>query len=67
MKTVYNTQRIEFMPYDYGNKVAEEFFESLFSKYQTDLETSMRKSIFIFNSVQLLYYKCLSQDKFQIR
>ena len=55
------------MPYDYGNKVAEEFFESLFSKYQTDLETSMRKSIFIFNSVQLLYYKCLSQDKFQTR
>ena len=53
------------MSYDYGNEVVDEFFESLLSKYQIEMETSMRKSDFIFKSVQLLYYKCLSKDKFQ--
>ena len=31
--------------------------ESLLSRYQIGLETSMRESDFIFDSVQLLYYK----------
>ena len=33
-------------------------FESLRSKYQDNLETSMNGSGFIFDSVQLMYYKC---------
>ena len=48
---------IEFMPYDNANEVVDEFFESLLSRYQSALETSMRGSDFIFDSVQLLYYK----------
>ena len=32
--------------------------DSLLSRYQAGLETSMKGSDFIFNSVQLLYYKC---------
>ena len=39
-------------------KVVDEFFESLRSRYQGNLETSMRGSDFIFDSVQLMYYKC---------
>ena len=35
-----------------------ELFESLRSKYQDDLETSMRRIDFIFDSAQLMYYKC---------
>ena len=31
---------------------------SLRSRYQDDLEKSMRESEFIFDSVQLMYYKC---------
>ena len=48
---------IEFMLYDNANEVVDEFFESLLSRYQSALETSMRGSDFIFDSVQLLYYK----------
>ena len=33
-------------------------FESLRSRYQGNLETSMTGSDFIFDSVQLMYYKC---------
>ena len=33
-----------------------EFFESLQSIYQGNLETSMEGSEFIFDSVQLMYY-----------
>ena len=48
---------IEFMLDDNANEVVDEFFESLLSRYQSALETSMRGSDFIFDSVQLLYYK----------
>ena len=62
-----NSYNIEFMPYDNAIKVVSDLFESLFLKYQIRLETSMRGSGFIFDSVQLLYYKChKSQDKFQM-
>ena len=47
----------EFMSYDNANEVVKELFESLLSRYQIDLETSIRGSDFIFNLVQLLY-KC---------
>ena len=49
---------IEFMSYDNVNEVVNELFESLISRYQIGLETSMRGSDFIFDSVQRLYYKC---------
>ena len=47
----------EFMSYDNANEVANKLFESFLSRYQIDLETSIRGSDFIFNSVQLLH-KC---------
>ena len=57
---VINSKRnnTEFMPYDNANEVVSELFESLFSRYQIGSETSMRGSDFIFDSVQLLSYKC---------
>ena len=50
---------IEFMSYDDTNEVVNELIESFFSRYQKGLETSMGGIHFIFESVQLLYYKCL--------
>ena len=46
------------MSYDNANEVVNDLFESLLSRYQTGLETSMRENDFIFDSVQFLYYKC---------
>ena len=40
------------------NYVIEKLFKSLRSKYQDGLETSMKGSDFIFDSIQLMYYKC---------
>ena len=40
------------------NKVVNELFELLCSKYQDNLETSIRGSEFIFDLVQLMHYKC---------
>ena len=39
-----------------ANEVVNELFDSLSSRYQNNLETSMRGNDFIFESVQ--YYKC---------
>ena len=39
-------------------KLSKKFFQSLLSSYQIGLETSMRGSDFIFDCVNLLYYKC---------
>ena len=36
----------------------KKLFKSLRSKYQDGLETSIKESDFIFDSVQLMYYKC---------
>ena len=47
----------EFMTYDKANDVVDELFEFLLLRYQISLETSMRGSNFIFDSVQL-YYQC---------
>ena len=52
------SDNIEFMVYDIANRVANELFESLLSRDQIGLETSMGGRDFIFDSVQLLYYKC---------
>ena len=43
-----------------GNKIdeiIEEFFESLLQRYQKRLEESIRGSEFVFDSVDLPYYK----------
>ena len=40
------------------NDVIEKLFKSLRSKHQDGLETSMKGSDFIFDSFQLMYYKC---------
>ena len=51
-------ENTKFTFYNDVNKVVDEFFESLCSAYQENLETSMRWSDFIFDSLKLLYYKC---------
>ena len=48
----------ESMQNDNANEVENELFELLISRCEISLEISMRGSDFIFNSVQLLYYKC---------
>ena len=52
------SNNIEFMLYDNADEVVNSLFESLLFRYQVDLETSMRVSDFIFDSVQILYYRC---------
>ena len=52
------SNNIKFTLYRDVNEVINELFESLHSSYQGNLETSMRGSGFIFESVQLMYYKC---------
>ena len=49
---------IKFASYNDANQVIDELFESLRSRYPGNLETSMRGSDYIFDSVQLMYYKC---------
>ena len=53
-----NSDNIEVTTYDKSNEVIEETFELLLSSYQVRLETTMKGSIFIFDIVNLLYYKC---------
>ena len=52
-----NSDNIQFTSYSEVNEVVNELFKSLPSKYQENLETSMKGSNFIFDSVQLIYYK----------
>ena len=53
-----NSGNIKFTPYSDANDIIEKLFKSLRSRYQENLETSMKGSDFIFDSVQLMYYKC---------
>ena len=46
------------MTYNNVNEVIKEIFKSPLPGYQIGLETSMRGSDFIFDGVNLLYYKC---------
>ena len=46
---------IKFTTYSDANDVVEILFNSLSSKYQVGLETSMKLRDFIFDSVQLMY------------
>ena len=52
------SENIKFAPYNDTNEVFNELFEPLRSKYQDNLETSIKISNFTFDSVQLMYYKC---------
>ena len=53
-----NSISMKYTSYNDANEVVYELFMSLRSKYQENLEKSMKGSDFIFDSVQLLYYKC---------
>ena len=53
-----STQARHLADSDNANDVVDELFKSPISRNQIGLETSMRGSDFILNSVQLLYYKC---------
>ena len=46
---------IKFTSGNDANEVVNELFESLLSRYQDNLETLLRASDFIFDSVQLTY------------
>ena len=48
----------KFTLYNDANKVVNEFFELFRSIYRGHLEKSMRGSEIIFDSVQLMHYKC---------
>ena len=52
------SDNIKFTSYNDADEVIDEFFKTLQSRYQRNLETQMRESDFIFDSVQLMYYKC---------
>ena len=52
------SNNIKLTSYNDANKVGDELFELLRSRYQGNLGTSMRGSDFIFDSVQLMYYTC---------
>ena len=45
------SDNIKLLSYDDANEVVDELFESLRARYQRLLETSMRGSDFIFDSV----------------
>ena len=52
------SDNIEVVIYDNANEVIEKIFESLLSRYQIVIEASKKRSDFIFDGVNLLYYKC---------
>ena len=52
------SDNIEIMINDKPDEVKEKLFQSLLPRYQTGLETSLKVSDFIFDCVNLLYYKC---------
>ena len=49
------SDNIKIMINDKADEFIERRFETLFNRYQIGLETSMRGSDFIFDSVHLLY------------
>ena len=57
-----SSDNIKFTSYSDANDVIDKLFKSLRSIYQVNLETSMKGSDFIFDSVQILYYKCHKVD-----
>ena len=52
------SDNIEIMMNDKADEVKDELFQSLPTKFQNGLETSMNVGDFIFDCIYLLYYKC---------
>ena len=52
-----NGDNIKFTSYNDTNEVVGELFNSVRSRYQDNLENSMRRNKFIFDSVQLMHRK----------
>ena len=59
LKNHSSSCNIKLTPYGDANDVIDKHFKSLCSRCKENLETSMKGSGFIFDSVQLMYYKCL--------
>ena len=57
-----SSDNIKFTSYSDASDVMDKLFKPLRSIYQVNLETSMKGSDFIFDSVQILYYKCHKVD-----
>ena len=57
------SNNIKFTSYNDADEAVDELFESLRSRYQGNLETSMRRSDYIFDSVQLNVLQ-MSESKF---
>ena len=51
------SKNIEFTSYSNANEVVDELFKSF-----RNLETSVKRSGFIFDSVQIVYYKCHKEN-----
>ena len=51
------TDNIEIKSHDEADEATEQRFESIVSRYRTDLETSVKSSDFIFHCFNLLSYK----------
>ena len=47
-----------FTPYSDASDGIDKLLNSFNSRYQEQLETSMKRSAFIFDSVQIMYYNC---------
>ena len=56
------SDNIEIVIYNKGDKVIQELFESFLFRYQADLEELIKDSDFIFDCINLLYYKCHKID-----
>ena len=57
--TMYSkSDNVEIIGHDRADEAIEELFESLLSRYQIGLKTSMKGSNLIFDSFSLLYYEC---------
>ena len=52
------SDNMEIMTRNKADEVIDELFESLLSRYQIGSETFIKGGDFIFNCVNLLYYKC---------
>ena len=53
----WKSDNIEVMTCDNVNKVLDERFQSLLSRYHIGLDISITGSNFVFESIQQLYYK----------
>ena len=52
------SDKVEIMINNKADRVIEELSQSFFSRYQIELNTSMKGSDFVFDCVHLFYYKC---------